>query len=267
MSRTAIASVCLSLIVLSVLSGCISTDDNVKEDFKGSYEASTGTELTVESINGYVEIESIEGAAIILDAIKVSNKGQDGLDRIHIDVTEAVDKVTIKAWIEGNTGSLGVRMKLQVPSGVHVTDVETSNGRIELRGTTGNTTLETSNGDVEVQNVDGFVKVTTSNAGITVRDTEGIRNLKTSNGPIDADVKALAGDTKVETSNGPITLHINDGLDVHITASTSNRDITVHDDLVTDTDGSDQDLDGILGTGTIKLKIDTDNGDIDLYKL
>ncbi len=267
MSRTAIASVCLSLIVLSVLSGCITTDNNVKEDFEGSYDASPGTELTVESINGYVEIESIVGDAIKLDAIKVSNKGQDGLDRIHIDVTEAADKVTIKVRIEGNQGSLGVRMKLQVPSGVLVTDVETSNGRIILRGTTGNTTLDTSNGEIEVQGVHGFVKVTTSNSGITVRDTDGILDLKTSNGPIDADVKALAGDTKVETSNGPVTLHIDDGLDIHITASTSNRDITVHDDLVTDTDGSDQGLDGILGTGAIKLMIDTDNGDVDLYKL
>ena len=267
MSRHAIASVCLSLIVLAVLAGCITTDENVKEDFKGSYDAPQGTVLTVESINGYVEIESIEGEAIILDAIKASGKGQDGLDRIHIDVTETTDLVTIKARIEGNTDSLGVRMKLQVPSGVHVTEVETSNGRIELRGTTGNTTLETENGDVDVQGVDGFVKVTTSNGDIIVKDTDGILDLKTSNGPIDAEIKALAGDTKVETSNGPVTLHIDDGLDVHITASTSNRDITVHDDLVTDTDGSDQGLDGILGTGAIKLMIDTDNGDVDLYKL
>lgn len=267
MSRPIIACVCLLVIVLSAMAGCVSVDDNIKEDFKGSYDAPPGTVLTVLSINGYVEIESIVGDAIKLDAIKVSNKGQDGMDRIHIDVTETTDLVTITARIEGNQGSLGVRMKLQVPAGVHVTDVETSNGRIELRGTTGNSTLETINGDVWVQDVNGFVKVSTDNADITVKNTDGIRDLKTSNGLIDAEIQALAGDTKVETANGPITLHINDGLDVHMTASTSNRDITVHDDLVTDTDGSATELDGTLGTGAIKLMIDTDNGDIDLYKL
>ncbi len=254
-------------MVLSVLSGCISTDDNIKEDFSGSYDASPGTVLTVESINGYIEIESIEGTAIVLDAIKSSNLGQSGLDRIHIDVTEGPDLVTIKARIEGRLGSLGVRMTLQVPSGVLVTSVETSNARIELRDTIGNTTMETSNGEVEVQGVDGFVKVTTSNSGIKVMDTDGIRDLKTSNGPIEADVKALAGDTDVETSNGPITLHINEGLDVHITATTSNGDATVHDGLVTDTDGSDQKVDGILGSGALELIVDTDNADLDLYKL
>jgi len=267
MSRKAIACVCFLLIVIPVLTGCITTDDNVKEDFDGSYEAPTGTVLTIESINGYVEIVNIAGGSIKLDAIKVSNKGQDGLDRIHIDVTEETDLVTIKARIEGNQGSLGVRMKLQVPSGVHVTDVETSNGRIELHGTTGNTTLKTSNGEVDVQNVNGFVKITTSNADILVKNTDGIRDLKTSNNPIDVEVKALAGDTKVETSNGDIVLHINDALDVQIKASTSNGDATVHDDLVTDTDDSGQKIEGTLGAGTHKLTIDTDNADVDLYKL
>jgi DUF4097 and DUF4098 domain-containing protein YvlB len=255
------------LFILSALAGCLSTDDNVTEDFNGSYDAPPGTVLTVESINGYVEIEATVGGSIVLDATKHSGKGEEGLDRIHIDVTEEPGHVTIKARIEGNQDNLGVRMKLKVPAGVHVDDVETSNGRIELRGTVGNTTLKSSNGEVEVQNVDGFVKVTTSNSGISVSSTDGILDLKTSNGPIEAEIDALAGDTDVETSNGPITLHINEDLDVHITVSTSNGDVTVHDDLVTDTDSSDQRLDGTLGTGAISLRIDTDNADVDIHKL
>ena len=148
------------------------------------------------------------------------------------------------------------------------TEVETSNGKIAIENVTGNIKAETSNGAIEIEDVKGFVTANTSNGAIDVEGVGGVVELETSNGAIEAEVPAI-GDNglRVRTNNGKIELYLASDLNVDIEAKTSNNDIELDEIEVVAQEISRNRLRGKIGAGGKKVSIKTSNGGITLRKL
>lgn len=86
--------------------------------------------------------------------------------------------------------------------------VDSSNGELELVGSTGSARLETSNGAVHVRGHRGPLDVESSNGGLVLEDVEG--------------------EVIAETSNGSIALHAHGDLSQPVRLSSSNGDLTIH---------------------------------------
>jgi hypothetical protein len=268
MSINSRALLVVTVVLLSVaFAGCLDSDDWVTEDFDGEYDAADGTVLTVDNLNGKVEITGWNGDKVVLHAVKRSNRGQDALDDVEIKVTESTGEIIIETEYDSTDHRASVNMEIKVPANVLVDDVKTSNGAIDLEGTTGNTTLKTSNGAISVRNVEGFVKASSSNGAITIKDTTGVWDVETSNGEIDVEVAGIDGVTEISSSNGKVTVHIDESIDADLDISSSNGNVDIHDLTIDDMSATDQHVTGKLGAGGVSLEISTSNGDVDVYKL
>jgi DUF4097 and DUF4098 domain-containing protein YvlB len=261
-----IGTVAAFLILSAALTGCL-TDDWVTEDFDGEYDATEGTILKIDNVNGYVEITGWAGDKVVLHAVKRSFDGQDGLDRVEVKVTEGTGQIDIETEYDSSNHEASVNMELKVPTFVIVQSVDCSNGHIILKGTSGNSTLESSNGYIEVEDVDGFVSVSSSNGRIDVKDTKGIFDVSSSNGDLDVEVSAIAGATEISTSNGRIEVRIDPSVEAELDITSSNGDVDTHNLVIEDKSATDQHVTGRLGTGGPMITISSSNGNIDVYEL
>jgi len=124
-------------------------------------------------------------------------------------------------------------------------DLELSNGDVTAHDlqAADQVTIRTSNGDIEVRQVKAAVDITTRNGDIQISDMDSNVVLKTSNG--DISISGISAAIDANTSNGDVDVFdISSSLSIH----TSNGDVTLRSSTV----GGN-------------WKIDTRNGDIELY--
>ncbi len=255
------------------------------ERFYETYTVKPGTNVNVYNRNGYIEISKWDKDEVEIVALKSTRRSKGELEKVKIEVTTNGD-MDVKTKYLKKTAKVAVDYAIKVPANVIVNHIESSNGRIYLKGTKGPSTLRTSNGRVEVENTDGDVDVETSNGSISIENVGGYVNLKTSNGRIN--IIGTAGISKVRTSNGRINVEIpdikgdevgiktsNGSIDVYISPNlnadiemdTSNGKISLHDIELTVSEIKKTYLKGKLGEGGPKIFIDTSNGSIALHKL
>ena len=247
------------------LSGCF---DLVSKEFNGEYEADKNTILKVTNINGKIEINSWDGNTVTLDAEISSNRGNDELEKIQIDVVESNNVIDIQTKYLG-TGNCkaSTDMIIKVPTFVTVDMVTTSNGDIRVSETKGNITAHSSNGGITIVDVDGYVALSSSNGDIEVKGTTGIADLDTSNGDIRVRIFDFQENINIGTSNGDINVYINPSLNATIDMTTSNGQISISGVSLNLTTDEEERKVGNLGGSGNTITITTSNGDIYLYKL
>ena len=117
---------------------------------------------------------------------------------------------------------LRICFKISVPSQVN-SDLQTSNGKIQVGNLSGSHNFRTSNGSLVVENVSGKIVGRTSNGSLTVTNSGDDLNLTTSNGRITA--KDSSGKIILRTSNGSVSMS---NLNGDISATTSNSSVTAN---------------------------------------
>lgn len=221
--------------------------DRYKEDFNFSYDLKPGGTVSVESMNGSIEIAGWEKNAVQITGTKYA-ASQDLLSALKVDIMNSPDSVRVRVVKPSERrGGMGARFVLRVPTKVLLDRITTSNGGIRVEGVEGQSRLRTSNGSVKVWKMMGPLEASTSNASIEVQEFNGSAVLNTSNGHIKADgVRGrFEADTsnasidarlsaleegrpiKADTSNGSINLTVAELKGNDIIASTSNSSITV----------------------------------------
>jgi hypothetical protein len=224
----------LALIALAICSTLLTSCDEIldefhesnryKEDFKMNYVLKSGARLTLENMNGSVEILGWEKESVDVMGTKYASD-QDVLKRMKIDVTSTPDSIAIRTIKpDGHRGGAGAKYVLRVPYKVLLDRVRTSNGSIRVENVEGLARLSTSNGSTRVIRVRGPVEANTSNSSIEATDVEGDLKLHTSNGSIRAE--NVKGAFEADTSNSSITARITDPKpDTRLKLDTSNGSI------------------------------------------
>ena len=160
--------------------------------------------LEVRSFNGPVRVSAGEPGTIrvrasLRDPRMVEYSAVQEGDTIKV---EANPKRRSSGFLSGLFDrQSGAEIDVTVPTMTTV-NVVTSNGPMEIRGTSGGGTLETSNSRIQVQEFKGDLTAQTSNGRIAIESLEGSAKLTTSNGRVS--IKNGHGQFDVTTSNGRI---------------------------------------------------------------
>ncbi|UCF71260.1 MAG: hypothetical protein JSW49_02985 [candidate division WOR-3 bacterium] len=241
------------------------------EEFRETYRVSPDTRLMIENINGNIKVIEWSENYVEVYAQKKTNHGQEELDKVRIDVvTDGILHVRTE-YLEKEVRA-SVHYVLRVPDGVVVDLVKTSNGRIDMEGTEGDTEIMTSNGDVDVLDVTGSVRIQTANGKIQVKGKTVVREASTSNGDIRMEIYSVPeGGSTIATSNGSIDLYVDDGLNADLRGATSHGKISTKDltlqSRLNATAQSATFVTGKVGAGGSLIDLSTSNGDIRLYGL
>ena len=282
-------------------------ESNKTENVHYSYPMQPGSRLTVENMNGSIEISGWDQSTIDISATKHAETDQM-LAQLKVEVSVAADGVHIRTVAPPEAHNVGVRYILKVPRRTELAEIRSSNGSIHVSDTDGAANLRTSNGSVHASRTRGKLDIGTSNGSVQVQENDGETDVQASNGSVQA--SGIRGPLTAATSNGamrvdldesrggPVTLRTsNGGVDLKlglaaqsaVKAETSNGGITLrmpasagahvravtssHHKVVTDFDvrkegsNSESHLEGVVGAGGPTVELTTSQGSIRLLKL
>jgi DUF4097 and DUF4098 domain-containing protein YvlB len=280
--------------------------DRYKEDFHQTFALPAGGRLSIESLNGSIEISGWDKDSVEINGTKYAGSPQ-ALSDLKIDMQSTSNSVAVRAIPpSGWHGSMGARFVVHVPRRVELDRITSSNGAIrveDVEGTlrlktsngslraartkgdldaqtsnssvelahTGNARIHTSNGSIRVDLTRGSLDATTSNSAITARLVDPDPNqpirVESSNGHIDLTTNAVR-DIRAGTSNSSITVHLPASVNAKVRAHTSNSSITTDFDVsVRGGVVSKHNLEGTIGSGGPVLDLSTSNGSIKILKL
>ncbi|NQV19033.1 MAG: hypothetical protein HQ534_10875 [Armatimonadetes bacterium] len=238
----------------------------ITEEFRETYDLGSGTKLNVSNKNGGISISNWENSFIEVFAIKKTFLNEDELKKVEIIINQENDEFNIQTEYPTKNAKVSVSYEIKVPSYIIVNDILTSNGKISLQGTTGNSILKTSNGKIFVRNVDGIINANTSNGKISIFETKGIIYARTSNGKIEVELPDIIDqDIDVSTSNGAIKIYLSPETDAELEMKTTNGKISLNDIKLIVSKISSTHVKGELGIGGNRINIRTSNGNINLY--
>ncbi|NUN03724.1 MAG: hypothetical protein HUU41_21660 [Bryobacteraceae bacterium] len=242
---------CSVAAAVLLLTGCdlesFGNSDRFREDFDYSYEFKPGGSLSVENMNGGVEVSAWDQNTVEISGTKYA-ASQELLNAMKVDVVVSGSAIRVRTVRpSGHRGSMGARYAIRVPARIELERVTSSNGGIRVEGIEGRARLITSNGEVSALRFKGDLEAKTSNSPVTLTDFNGSAVVATSNGSINADrvvgffdastsnariqahMKALDPQrpVKLVTSNAPVLLMLDsfNGNEIH--ASTSNAGVTL----------------------------------------
>lgn len=249
----------LFAVVLAALVAAVTVTAAVREPFEKVLPLAEGGRVSLENVNGTVRVNGWERAEVRVEAVREADTRQC-LDKLSIEVEAVGSAVRIKArypdsdgWFSGFAGcECRVDFTVSVPRGAELDGIEMVNGDVEIAGVTGEVHAENVNGDVIIDGASGRVEASTVNGGIDVAlgafGPRGLVELDSVNGRVVLSLPAGAGaEIRAESVNGGIRTDF--GLE-------EKRHRFV---------GSE--LEGTIGDGSGRVRIETVNGSISIRKL
>jgi DUF4097 and DUF4098 domain-containing protein YvlB len=203
-----------------LLTGCnidglegIGNSHRFQEDFHHTYNLQADGRLSIENLNGGIEILGWEKDSVEISGTKYAST-EELLKEIKVDITASPTEIRIRTLHPTSQGgiltglgrSFGAKYVLRVPHKTILDRIDTSNGSIRAESVESGARLHTTNGSVRVSKVRGELDVQTSNGSIDATDSEGAATLRTTNGAVN--VNGLRGALEVSTSNGRIRARI-----------------------------------------------------------
>lgn len=231
--------------------------EELREEFHQTYPLSANGRVSLENINGGVQIKVWDRAALQLDAIKKAYR-KERLAEARIDVTATEENIRIKTeYPEGNQIFRGGEGRYNNPATVEYTLTVPRTAVLE--------SIELVNGSLDIDGVEGDVKASSINGKVVARGLIGETKLSTINGQLQAIF------TRLDEAK-PISLGSVNGNVVLIIPSDSNASVraaTVHGSIANDFglqarhgEYVGHNLDGQIGTGGPRIKLDNVNGSI-----
>ena len=261
--------VLLPAIVLTLALLCSSActvGAETTEEFHKTLSPAAGTPLTVENTNGSITITAWDREDVDILAVKKTREGRDELDKVEIDISEN-GKLRIETEYLERNAKVSVNYTIKVPFTIPVELVSTTNGSLELEGTSGDTVAKTTNGSITVRDAGGSIESTTTNGNISVTDVSSIRRVTTTNGKIEVSFDKLVSDTEFTTTNGSVDVRFPAGMNADLELQTTNGSIRANGIKMLVDEISKRHLSGKLGSGGPKINVKTTNGSISLEEL
>jgi Toastrack DUF4097 len=237
------------------------------EEIVKSFPLRAGGSFSLDNTNGSVKIATWAEDRVEVRALKVAERNKEDLAEVKVEFEATADAVGVKAiWPEGRRNlRVNVTFDVHLPAGVKVTDVETTNGNLDLRGEFATARVGTTNGAIVLQGCRGDVRAGTTNGDVDVDGAEGRIEVETTNGSITIRNAVPKDGLDAGTTNGGITLllaapdKVNADLRLETTNGHIETDIPVTLDRLTKSRHS---LEARLGSGGPAIRLSTTNGSI-----
>jgi hypothetical protein len=237
------------------------------KEYRKTFSVAPGTVMKIYNKNGNINVCSWDRDEIEVEAIKQSNVFTSFLKEPGIDVLTGNELIVRTLYSSSLSEAVPVQYRITVPKGVLVTRVETSNGKINVEGVSGDVDANTSTGEIQIHKVNGFVKAVTSNGKIDITEVGGLYEARNDRGDISVEIPAIRDNLEIRSSNGSIIVSFAPNITGQLEASTSNGNITYTDLPLTVSELSKTRMTGKLGDSSNRINIKTSRGSITLKKL
>ncbi len=222
------------------------TGANVTEEFHKTVPLNANGRVSLENINGNVEIMGWEKGEVQIDAVK-SARDQQRLDEARIEVEGSGDSVRIRTrYPEGGTNNdpASVHYTLHVPAGAQLDKINMVNGSLN------------------VSLVLGEVNANLVNGKLTAHDLSGRAEFSTVNGSSNVEFRTLTNVSEVRISavNGSINLILPASPNAEISASTVNGSIKTDFPIQVEGRFMGRRMSGTLGSGGTRIELSNVNG-------
>ena len=241
----------------SAVSEAGDSGDEMREEFHQTYPLSQSGRVSLENINGDVQIKVWDRAAVQVDAVKKAYR-KDRLAEATIEVNATEENIRIKTEYpdEQQTFRNG-QGRYDNPATVDYTLTVPRKAQLE--------SVELINGSIDIEGVEGNVKASSINGRLNARGLMGEARLSTINGPLNATFNQLDESKAISLGsvNGNVTLVIPSNANAAVRAGTVHGGISSDFALkVKHGEYVGHSMDGQIGTGGPKIKHGNVNGGI-----
>jgi len=241
----------LTLVALAILlvATCGAANDQV---FERTYPLHAGGSFLLENVNGSVQVDGWNRDEVEVRAIKVAPRGTQDTSQVKIEVESEPSQVVVHTrYPKGEGAAVAVEYHVYVPSKVLLSNVETVNGSVLVKGIDGGGELHSVNGNVEVLK------------------SAGRFSAKTTNGDVRMELSQLSegAPMNVETVNGSVVLGLPSSARANLRILNLNGDFSSELPFTsTMTSSGARALRGRLGVGGGEISVRTINGTIRLVR-
>lgn len=231
--------------------------EEVREEFHQTYPISLTGRVSLENINGDVQIKVWDRAAVQVDAVKKAYR-RDRLAEATIEVNATEENIRIKTeYPDGPQNFRSGQGRYDNPATVEYTLTVPRKAILE--------SIELVNGSCDIDGVEGNVKASSINGRLNARGLQGEARLSTINGPLNAIFNQLDESKAISLGsvNGNVTLVIPSNSNASVRAGTVHGGISSDFALkVKHGEYVGHSMDGQIGTGGPKVKLGNVNGSI-----
>ena len=263
--RKTILILTVSLLLLSLPA--------LADEWNKSYPVGAKPSLRVDTNDAAIEIS--RGASSTIQARVTTDHYEIGSGGVRITEHQDGDKVELTVHIPNQAGfhinwyDRRVRVEVQVPAETTL-DLHSSDGHINVDGTTAGARIDTSDGAVEVRNFTGPIRARTSDGHITVDGVVNDVYLSSGDGRISLTAREgskLDRGWMIHTSDGRVEVLLPGDFAAELYAHTGDGRITL-DIPVTVNGGMERSrVRGKMNGGGELLEISTGDGSIHVGKL
>jgi hypothetical protein len=243
------------------------------EEWSKSYNVGAKPSLRVDTNDAAIEISRGTGSTI--SARVTTTNYPIGNGGIHISEHQDGDKVELSIHIPNQSGfhiswhDRRVRIEVQVPAETAL-DLHSSDGHINVDGTTAPARIDTSDGAVEVHNFSGSIRARTSDGHITVDGVVSEVYLHSGDGHIELNARPGSKMDRgwlIHTSDGRVEVRLPDDFSAELYAHTGDGRITMDFPVTVNGSIERSRMRGKLNGGGELLEISTGDGSIHVGKM
>ena len=233
--------------------------EEVREEFHQTYPISPTGRVSLENINGGVQIKVWDQASVQVDAIKKAYR-RERLAEAKIEISATEENIRIKTeYPDENQNFRSGEGRYNNPAIVDYTLTVPRKAVLE--------SIELINGSIEIDGVEGNVKASSINGKVMAKGLAGEARLSTINGPLQVAFTQLDESKAIELGsvNGNVTLIIPSNANASIRAGTVHGGISSDFGLkVKHGEYVGHSLEGQIGTGGPRIKLANVNGGIQI---
>ncbi|MFI5119924.1 MAG: DUF4097 family beta strand repeat-containing protein [Thermoanaerobaculia bacterium] len=243
----------------SLAASGLRAEDATQERFEKKYDLAGIRKVTVQNVNGSIQIETGGDQLHVVAVKKVkSSSDSDLLKETEIRVTKSGSVIEVESILPkrggffqwsffGRASSADVAYQITLPAALAL-EAETVNGRLAAANRTGDLVLSTVNGGVHVEGQDGPLKVNTVNGSVEVSFAGPMRQ------------------ASLETVNGSVTVTCARESSIRCTLQTTNGRIqSQFPEVTVEGKWGPKEARGAINGGRESLAVETVNGDVRLY--
>jgi DUF4097 and DUF4098 domain-containing protein YvlB len=231
--------------------------EEVREEFHQTYPLSATGRVSLENINGGVQIKVWDRSAVQVDAIKRAYR-RERLAEAKIEVNATEENIRIKTeYPDENQSFYKDNRRYDNPAIVEYTLTVPRKAVLE--------SIELINGPIDIDGVEGNVKASSINGKVVAKGLMGEARLSTINGPLQVTFTQLDESKPIDLGsvNGNVTLIIPSNANASIRAGTVHGGISTDFGLkIKHGEYVGHSLDGQIGTGGPRIKLGNVNGAI-----
>jgi DUF4097 and DUF4098 domain-containing protein YvlB len=233
--------------------------EEIREQFHQTYPLSPTGRVSLENINGGVQIKVWDQASVQVDAIKRAYR-RERLAEAKIEVSATEENIRIKTeYPDENQNFRSGEGRYNNPAIVDYTLTVPRKAVLE--------SIELINGSIDIDGVEGNVKASSINGKVMAKGLAAEARLSTINGPLQVTFTQLDESKAIELGsvNGNVTLIIPSNANASIRANTVHGGISSDFGLkVKHGEYVGHSLDGQIGTGGPRIKLANVNGGIQI---